>query len=290
MKSMKFIIVCLTVSVMFFAINREAQSVSTSVKSEKDYIFTLNALRSINIMVDNFADDAGKGKYKEVNKHFREAGEAFYGRSFDESFQKFRKLKFELIDLLDSIAKSYIDRTKLIMDSTQKDAFEILIKYSKKNTNFTSYLRRPFNPLYDVKPYDVQKFHYFYNRVKIEKYIRNGYRNLQDARDLHDDPEIDMLKKRKYLSPSGQNFIINKYLNAIYRCRQAKVLGIAIHKIINVSELGKSLTEFGISARHLDPIFDYRIPDKYKIDANDNIGLIHAVEVRKLEKRKKNSN
>jgi hypothetical protein len=267
-----------------------AFAVSTSVKSEKDYYYSLNTLRSLNIMVENFPEGEVKEKYDKVRKLFTDASEAYYGREFNKSWQQFRKIKFDLIDLLEVITDSYLKRTKAILDSTREKAFDALIKYSRKNSNFVTYLKKPFDPLNDVKPYSTDKFHFFYNGEKIERYLKSGYEHYHQAKNFRNDPEIEMLKKRKYLTPNGQNFIIDKYMNAIFICRQAKKLGIEIHKIMNNAELQKSLKEFGVSSNAMDPIFDYRIPEEYKIDANDNIGLIHEVEIKRYRKRTENGN
>ncbi|MBN1531930.1 MAG: hypothetical protein JXA20_04650 [Spirochaetes bacterium] len=261
--------------------------VSTAVKSQEDYIFTLDALRNINIMVENFSEDSIQKKHDQIQALFREASETLYAQNFDGSYQKFRKLKFDLIDLLDTISQKYLDRTKEILDSTQKESFDILIKYSPKNTSFITYFRKPFDPLHDVKVYDATKYHYFHSRVKIATYLRNGYKNYHEALNSFKDPEIEMLRKKKYMTPGSQNFIIERFLTVIENCRQAKQYGIEIHRILNANEFGKSLAEFGISGQSMDPIFDYRIPEQFKIDANDNIGLIHAIELKRLEKRKK---
>jgi len=275
--------------VLFLTVSndRNAYSVSNAVKSQEDYIYTLDALRSINIMVENFPEDNTQKRYDQIKSQFRDAGEEFYGQNFDSSFQKFRKLKFSLIEFLDSVAQKYLDRTKEILDSTQKESFEVMIKYSKKNSSYTIYFRKPYDPLHDVKAYDETKFHYFYSREKIESYLRNGYKSYHEALNAFKDPEIVMLRKKKNMAPVIQNLIITRFLTVIDHCRQAKQYGIEIHRILNLKELGKSLQEFGISGSSLDPIFDYRIPEQYKVDANDNIGLIHTIEVKRMEKRKK---
>jgi hypothetical protein len=260
--------------------------VSTAVKSQEDYVFTLDALRNINIMVENFSEDSIQKKNDQVQSLFREASQSLYGQNFDGSYQKFRKLKFDLIDLLEVVAQKYLDRTKDILDSTQKESFDILIKYSRKNTSFITYFRKPFDPLHDVKFYDETKYHYFYSRVRIATYLKNGYKNYQEAQNSFKDPEIEMLRKKKYMTPATQNFIIERFLTVIENCRQAKQYGIEIHRILNAKEFGRSLSEFGVTGSSMDPIFDYRIPDQFKVDANDNIGLIHAIELKRLEKRK----
>ncbi len=276
---------CITI-LLTNSISNTAYSVSNSVKSQEDYIFTLDALRSIDIMIENFSDEPGKDKFNNVKALFRDASENLYGQNFDISYQKFRKMKFSLIDLLDGIAQKYLDRTKEILDSTQKESFEILLKYSNRNSTFTSYFRKPFDPLHDIKPYDASKFHYFYTRGRIETYLRDGYKNYHEALKSFKDPEIDLMRKKKNITPASMNFIILRYLAVIENCRQAKQLGIEIHKIMNTTELGRSMTEFGVSGKAMDPIFDYRIPDQYKVDANDNLGLSHALELKRMEKRK----
>jgi len=270
-------------------IDTDSFSISSAVKSTEDYYLAMNSLREMKIMVENFGDEELKKNYTSINTLFQSASEDYYGQNFSSSHEKYRKLKFEFIAILEKIAQIYLNRTKEILDSTEKESFDIMIKYSK-NSGLAQYLRKPFDPLRDVKPLKEDEYHYFRDRERIESYLKNGYKLYQEAKGYFNDPDIEMLKKRKAMSSESQNFIISRYLNTIYTCRQSKQNGIAIHQIKNPNELGKSLVKYDIKGGSIIPIFDDRIPEKYKVDANDNIRLIHAVELKRVEKYQNTKN
>ncbi len=262
---------------------------SSSVKSKQEYQYTLNTLRNIKIMVDNFADENEKTQYNEIQKLFREAAKEYYGRNYESAYNKFISIKFKLIDFCKIIAQKYLDRTKEILDSTNEQTFDILIKYSKKS-GLAEYLRQPFDPLRDVKPLKEEEYHYFWNKSLMATYLKEGYKSYQEAKNYFNDPEIEMQLNRKKITSSGQNYVISRYLNTVYSCRLAKQYGIEIYKIMNMNELGKSLVKYNIPARSIEPIFDDRIPEEYKVDANDNKRLIHSVEKKRLLKYRGTSN
>jgi hypothetical protein len=259
-------------------------SVSPAVKSTQDYAFTLDTIRQLRIMVENFGDEQMKKKYSDTKALFQEAGENYYGQDFTASALKFKKVKMELVSLLETIDDLYLKRTKEILDSTSKESFDTLIEYSKQS-GLGQYFARPYDPIRDVKPYESDKFHLFYDRQKIENYLREGYKKYQKAKNLFEDPDIAMLRKRDNLTVKNINHIIKSFSDVVFLCREAKQNGIEIHKVKNINELGKSLVKYDITHGTVIPIYDDRIPEKYKVDANDNIRLIHAVEMKKLQKQ-----
>lgn len=258
-------------------------SISPTVKSYQDYGLTMAKLREIRIMVENFGDDALKKRFSELKVQFQEAGENYYGQNFTISTSKFKKLKMEMILLLETIDDLYLKRTKEILDSTSKDAFDNLIEYSKKS-GLAMYFARPYDPLKDIKPYDTDKYHLFHDREKIESYLREGYKKYHAAKNIFDDPETAILRQKTTLTTQNINYILQSYSNVIALCREAKETGIEIHRVKNINQLGKSLLKYNTSHGSIIPIYDDRIPEQYKVDANDNMRLIHSVELRKLKK------
>lgn len=254
---------------------------SSATKSGDDYHFTLNILRTISPMVENFGDDSLKKEYEKLQKSFQIASENYYSRKFDTSFEQYRSLKKELINMLKKIAEIYLDRTQKILTSTSTESFKIMIKYNK-NSGYGSYFKRAYNPLKDVKPYEEENYHLFHDREYVEAYIEKGHRSYEDAKRVFNDPEIQYILNRKSLPSKSLNYIINQYMSVAFLCRQSKQYGIEIHKIKNTHLLGESLEKYGITKDSLNPIFDGRIPDEYKVDAIDNIKLIYAVEMRRL--------
>ena len=256
---------------------------SPIAKSSQDYGLTLSTLRNVNIMVENFGDEQIKKKYTEVKELFKEAGENYYGHDFTASAQKFKKVKMELIALLETIDNLYLKRTKEILDSTSKESFDSLIEYSKES-GLGRYFIKPYDPLRDIKPYEPDKYHLFHDREKIEAYLREGYKRYYRAKKIFEDPEIALLKQKTSLTEKNIRYIITSYVDVVSICREAKEEGIEIHRVSKINELGKSMLKYNISHGSITPIFDDRIPEKYKVDANDNINLIHSIEMKKLQK------
>jgi hypothetical protein len=285
MKSGKNLMKILKLSLFIFLIiiisNIQAFSLSATVKTHNDYNFTLDMLRNMHTMIENFGDEDLRQKYDYIKNLFQEASENYYGQNYDASYEKFRKLKSELIIILEKIAQLYLNRTREILDSTSKDSFNILIEYSKKS-GLAKFFIRSFDPLKDIKPYKEEDYHYFHDRERIESYLNEGYKRYHAAYRDYTDPEIEVTKKRKNLPSESLNLLINRYYHVIQLCRESKQYSIEIYKLKNVNELGKSIVKYNIKGGYLDPIYDDRIPEKYKPDANDNLRLIHSVEKRKL--------
>ncbi|MBN1495255.1 MAG: hypothetical protein JXA07_00705 [Spirochaetes bacterium] len=263
----------------------DLHAISPTVKAYQDYGLTMKKLREIRIMVENFGDDALKQKFAELKKQFQDAGENYYGQNFIDSASKFKKLKMELISMLATIDDIYLKRTKEILDSTSKESFDTLIEYSK-TSGLASYFRRPYDPLKDIKPYDTDKYHLFHDREKIESYLREGYKKYHTATKIYEDPEIAIMRDKKTLTRQNINFIIHNFTRVITLCREAKEAGIEIHRVRNINKLGESMIKYNVSHGNIIPIYDDRIPEQFKVDANDNMMLIHSVEMRKLGKKR----
>ena len=275
---------------------------SPAIKSQQDYGYILSLLRNMRIMVENFPDnmvpdeEGGervegnneiRDKYNEIHSKFQRAGETHFSQDFANSYHQFRSLKLEIIDLLNLISLNYKARTRDILDSLSTDVFEILVEYGR-GSPLTYFFREPFDPMYDQKPYNPKNHHLFYNREIIVTYLRDGYRKFRYAQDLFNDPEIEYILSRRNLPSGSLNYVIERYMGTIRLCREAKQLGIEIYKIgITRYELEEQpekpvRAEYKINIDR-QPIFDDRIPDQYKIDANDNRLLIHSIEKRKLK-------
>ena len=259
-------------------------AVSSAVKSQMDYVFTLNHIREIRVIVDNFGDDEQKKQFEDIKSLFNRASEEFYAQNFVSSYEKYYNLKERLSVLMGTIADMYIKRSQDILDSTSKASFDILVNYSKDGP-MARYFRKPFNPLEDVKPYKEEEYHFFHSRETIERYLRGGYKNLQDARNLLADPDLEVIKAKKNKTSANLDFRINHYASAVENCRLAKQYGIEIHKMIKVHQIGDIQRKYNLAGATLEPVFDDRIPEEFKVDANDNIKLIYSVEKERLVRK-----
>lgn len=259
-------------------------AVSESVKAQNDYIFTLGVLREIRVIVDNFGDQEHKSQYEAVKALFNTASEEFYAQNFTSSCQKYHNVKERLVVLMESIADNYIKRTQAILDSTSKSSFDIIIKYGNKG-GLKQYFTRAYNPVEDIKPYKEEEYHFFHDKETIERYLRNGYKKLEEAKRIFNDSDLAILKKKKRKTPANLNYIIERYTISVSRCRLGKQYGIEIHKLIKSHLIGDILKKYNLTDQALDPIFDDRIPEEYKVDANDNLTLVHSIEKERLAGR-----
>ncbi len=258
-------------------------AVSAAKKSEDDYKFILYNLRSIRITIDNFGTDEQKNQYSGIQGLFQKATEEYYAQNFFSSQDKYYKTKENLIQLLKNMSDLYISRAREILDSTSKRAIDILIKYDK-NTAFAKYFREPYNPIDDIKAYDEKEYHLFQDKKRIESYLRNGYKKLQIANNLLSDPDFKIILEKEKKTNKNLEYILKQYISVISSCKYAKSYGIEIYKVININQIGEILDKYGITLKKLMPIYDDRIPEEYKIDANDNSSLVHSFEQKKLSK------
>ncbi len=285
--SIKSILVMLSL-VLTFLTPIETKAVSSSVKATDDYYYTMNVIRKLNNIVSNYPSEINKTNFEKIKDLFNQAGINYYGLSYSDAVIKFMNLKKELIIFTEIVAKNYLERTKLILDSTTKETFDIIIDFNKYSS-FAQYFNRPFNPLEDIKPYNDQysskDFHFFYDREKIEAYLQQGYKSYQLALRKFNNPDIDLLKKKKKMTSVDMNSVINNYMNIIDMCREGKQYGIEIYKIRNINDLGEIQKKHNILGKKMRTIFDDRIPNDYKVDAIDNENLIYSIEIKHLNKK-----
>ena len=263
-------------------------AISTSVKAGTDYRYTLDVIRKLKIMVENFPNEEKNGHYDKIKTLFQQAGEELYGRDYTASHEKFLTTKKEIIVLLDKISSEYLERSKMILDSTSRNSFNILIDFGKTGP-YVSYFIKPFDPLRGVMPYNDKfkpsDYHYFRDKETIERYLQNGYKKYRMALNIFNDQEIKILRSRKRMSSHSMDYIIQSYMNVVFLCREAKQYGIEIHKIMHVHETGDILARYNISGDQMTPIYDDRIPKEYKVDAVDNAQLIYSIEEKRVIKK-----
>jgi len=282
-------ITLLSICIFATAFSQPATPISASVKANKDYRLTLGVLRKLSTVIANFPDVDKNKNYDKIKSLFRSAGEDYYGRNFTEAVIKFTTLKKELIAFLNIVAKQYLNRTKSILDSTAKESFDIIIDFGKESS-FSTYFHKPFDPLKDVKPYTKKygpkDYHFFKDKTLIETYLKEGYMMYHYSKNIYEDPEIAILNTKKRMTPQNMKYIIERYIFVIQFCRQAKQYGIEIHKIRKLHEISDILRKYNLSGAKLTPIFDDRIPENFKVDAIDNLNLLYSIEKKRLDNYK----
>lgn len=272
-----------------------AFAISAAVKSQQDYVLTLDSLREVNIMVENFGTDIQKKKFEDLKALFRKAAEKYYAREFtspdsltdqtvsdnasQNSVELFQQLKIQMSGLSDELSVTYIAKTQNILDSTSKEVNDILINYGK-NSGLYNYFYKPIDPLTEKKPYTAGNYHFFRDKQSLETFLKNGYKALQDAKNLYNHPDFIYLKEKKNKTSADLDSMLVSELKVIKFCRLAKQYGIEIHKLMKINQLGDIQKTYNMSLGTISklPLFDDRIPEDYKVDAIDNMGLVYTIE------------
>ncbi|HRS61744.1 MAG TPA: hypothetical protein P5566_05065 [Spirochaetota bacterium] len=279
-------IILLAVTLFF---SNSAYSISVGERSTKDYYFTTKVIREVKPMVTNFKNDDNQTKIESITKMYEEASLNYFGNNYDGASEKFYNLKLELMKFMEEMANLYINRTDELLKATIEDnkSIEIFLELDRHH-GYATYFKKPFNPLTDVTPYDekftAKDYHYYYDAAKLERYLKNAYYHLEKARRIMREEDIAFIKSRKKIKTEGIDYVINRYLDVIYLCRIAKESGIEIYRVKNYHATGNILDKYQIRQDQMTPIFDDRIPEKFKVDAVDNRKLLYPVE---LSRRKK---
>jgi hypothetical protein len=208
------------------------------------------------------------------------------------------------------------DRDKKLGDKLKeadKELVDISVEYGYGSRNIRDFSQDREAP-YLARQYDPKEYHFVTDKYAIEKSTEEGYKSLGEAKKAR----IDALKieknfeKHQKLQPVHRKFRIEKYVAVITKCREAKIAAINIFKlkypfdnyylmqdtktslgkIIQPDQKGEdTVTKNGksmnyrinpyIDPKHLNPVFDRRIPDKYRRDAADVVGMVYDEEVDK---------
>lgn len=288
----KVLIIVLLPVFLVLSVPNNIYPISGSVKSQKDYIFTLDHIRNMRIIISNFATKDLKDDFDKTVVLFQSSSKEFYAQEFsyyDEKSKKqrtrFYQVKKELNALFDKMAGLYLKRAKVVLDSTSKESFDIIVTYGKQS-NLVKFFNKNFDPRIDIKPYKEKEYHFFRDKEVIERYLKHGYKKLQDAKRIYNDQDLNFIKAKNEKKSSDYNYLISRFWKVISDCRQAKQYGIEIHKILKINEVTTILRRYHKNLVSLDPnpIFDDRIPEEFKVDANDNLKLIHSHEVQRVSK------
>ena len=277
----------IAISLIFIHPNLNARS--SVGQSGADYRFTFGVLRQMESMMINFQTDDRKNDHELLKRNFEDAALEYYGQNYGESVTKFYNLKLEMIRVLEQLCTDYMDRTKEILTATTADnkVFDIFVNYSKQGSYY-AYFRKPFDPLVDIKPYRedfrVEDFHFFYHLRRVENYLKYGHYYFFEAKRAFNDPDIAFFKSKKKIPTEELSYIIQKYINVIIHCRQAKLLAIEIYKLKNFFQPIYYQDKYNLRKDQFTPIFDDRIPEKFMVDAVDNAKLLYPEELARKEK------
>jgi hypothetical protein len=204
------------------------------------------------------------------------------------------------------------------LKDADKEIVDISIEFGYGSRNIRDFSQDREAP-YLARQYDSKEYHYVYDKYAIEQSTEEGYKSLGHAKTAR----IDALKiernfeKHQKLQPVHRKYRIEKYIAVIAKCREAKVAAInvfrlkyphdnyylmkdektSLGKVTQVDAKGEEVvTEKGksmnyrlnpyVTPKNINPVFDRRIPEKYRKDAADIIGQVYEEEVEKNIKLK----
>ncbi|MCL2025512.1 MAG: hypothetical protein FWG92_01755 [Leptospirales bacterium] len=267
----------MTILFLFFTI--DAFPLSPGEKARQNYQFTLLLIRTFRIPVENFAPQEALGEYDKIKEAFFAAREHFYGRNYVEAQNQYMSMKLNLIPFAADLTQNYLTRTKEILDMAAKDTEELLFDFTK-STPILRDIRKPYDPIRREEVYTgkhtPQNYHLFHNGRIIETYIREGYAAYYQAKNFFDDPEIEYIRQNEKRTSSEIDYVLERYMGIIRLSRTAKQLGIEAFKLYNLSKLSEmSEKHENLNLHNIDPTYDERIPEQFRVDAVDNRNLVY---------------
>jgi len=275
---------------LFLATTWQLSAFAPSQKAQEKLTQNQKYIVAIAVAIENFGTDEQKQEYQELKNDYM-AGLAYYfeGR-YVESYRENLKAQQKIEKLYEKVSLDYIERASEMLQGTLKQFVELRVEYDKEGELARRFLKNRRSPKEKVS-YDPKKYHLLYDQYSVYGNVKMGFHRLGDARRVRQDAlDLEMFfEAGKEIDPRIHAIRIESYLAAIELSRDAKMNVVRVYQLLNRNDIYSVQTEhkdnpFAVE-RKLDPIFDSRIPDEYKKDANDALKYIHADEIRvKLEK------
>lgn len=290
----------------------------------------LKYLRSIEPMVRNYPGKNKEGKeadfeapegqegeriakYNDVKRLFQEGVMLYYEGRYPNSYRRFLEAQLNLENLLEELSQYYIESTDQILKSAiekkvndsdyanlddkkhDKDIVDISVEYGRGSYVLRQHGEDREAPIVG-RSYAPREFHYRTNKSQIEGSVETGYKMLGLAKDsrLKALKVERSLEKHQKLQPEHRKFRIERYLETIARCRDARLAAINIFRLKYPYEneylqKDEKVELVGVSnnyrlnpftnINHPHPIFDRRIPANFRRDAIDIDGRVFIDEV-----------
>lgn len=287
-----------------------AESPAEKAKAKRSE--TLKDLVFIDIPIRNFGDDDKKNRYNEIKKKYSVALGFFFEENYVESYRSFLDAQTELDKLYEEMSAAYIDRTSAILQDALQQVVEVELKYAP-NTEFVQRFLRDREAPKEKPLYDPKDFHLVYDKYAIIDALNKGYELLGisrrasiEAQEVEkvfepqlesDDPAIKNMRIENR-DPKVRRIRLDTYKKVIENCRQAKLNALYVFQLLHRNRMylvqkgefsseapydakqGEFNQNYYVREKKLDPIFDPRIPDKYKIDGSDSLNRWHDEEIR----------
>ncbi len=252
-------------------------------------------------------------KYNDIKRLFQEGIMLYYEGRYSNSYRRFLEAQLNLENLLEELSQYYIETTDEILKASierkandadyanlddkkyDKDIIDISVEYGRGSYTVRQHGEDRESPIVG-RGYAPREFHYRVNKSQIEGSVETGYKMLGLAKDtrLRALKIERSLEKHQKLQPEHRKFKIERYLEVIARCRDARLAAMNIFRLkypyeneylqkdekvelVGVSNNYRLNPFTNISKPH--PIFDRRIPAHFRRDAVDIDGRIFIEEV-----------
>jgi len=319
--------------VLFTFLISIASQVSAEAVMSKAYgtrVDLLRYLRVVEPMVRNYPGKNKEGKeadfeapagmegeriqkYNEIKRLFQEGIMLYYEGRYPGSYRKFLEAQVNLENLLEELSQNYLESTDEILKASMdkklndqdyanpddkkfdKDIVDISVEFGRGSYVLRQHGNDREAPLVG-REYEPREFHYRMNKDQIEGSVQTGYKLLSQAKEakLKALKVERTLEKHQRLQPEHRKYRIERYLEVIARCREARLAAMNIFRLKypyeneylqkdEKVELEKVSNNYrlnpytSITSPH--PIFDRRIPVAYRRDAVDIDGRVFIDEV-----------
>lgn len=197
------------------------------------------------------------------------------------------------------------------LKDVDRELVDISVEYGRGSKNVGEFRENREAP-YVARQYDAKEYHFATNKYAIEQNTEAGYKALGQAKKARIEAlKIERnLERHQKLQPVHRKFRIEKYLDVIARCRDGREAAINLFKLKypydnyylqkdDKTTLGKIATNDSkgeevvldkgksmnfrlnphVLPKNLNPVYDRRIPEKYRRDASDLLGKVYEEEV-----------
>jgi len=256
-------------------------------------------------------------KYNEIKRIYQEGLVFFYERNFINAYNRFLDSQSRTDELLEGLSQSFLDRSSQMMqDSIEKKNLtnpeDMTVVDISLEFGPNSKIRRDFSedreaPL-ATRRYNPRLFRYAKSKYTIEKNMEKGLEHMYLARLARKRAmTVDSnLARHQKIQPHHIKIRIEYYLDSVKMARLAKLNAENIfqlkypydnYALMNPNgktekikkEAGKVPVIDGktmnwsknpyVLPKKLHPVFDLRLPDKYRRDAADVRNLVFTDEV-----------
>jgi hypothetical protein len=320
---MKILLVLLTI----FTALAQAYGEPVMAKAYETRVDLLHYLRAIEPMVRNYPGKTKDGKdadfeakegeegdrilrYSAIKKLFQEGIMYYYEGRYPNSYRRFLEAQVNTEQLLEELSQEYVENTDEILKAAMdkkykatdadnfkhdKDVVDISVEFGRGSAIFPRH-KEAREPEIQGRTYEPEEYHYVINKGDIEGSTEMGYKLLGQAKDakLKALKVETHLEKHQKLQPDHRKFRIERYLEVIARCREARTSAMNIFRLkypydnyylqkddkVKLEEVENNyrLNPFVYPVK-LNPIFDNRIPVQYRRDAADMTGTIFIDDV-----------